>query len=67
MIAVPPKDKLTVKLTRKQTAPRNAAARALREGQFQPKVEEDPKGYSRRNKHKQDPLLNAEEVDGKDE
>jgi hypothetical protein len=31
--------------------PRNVAARALREGQFQPKVEADPKAYSRRRKH----------------
>ncbi|MGV3490588.1 MAG: DUF7230 family protein [Devosia sp.] len=43
--------KISVKLTRKQTAPRNAAAKALREGQFQPKIEDDPKAYKRRQKH----------------
>jgi hypothetical protein len=32
--------------------PRNVAAKALREGQFQPKVEENPKAYKRRPKHK---------------
>lgn len=41
-----------VPLTRKQTAPRNLAAKALREGQFQPKVEPDPKAYKRKKKHK---------------
>lgn len=54
-------DKITVKLTRKQAAPRNLAAKALREGQFQPKVEQDPKGYRRRSKHKADPLPDTED------
>ena len=31
--------------------PRNVAAKALREGQFQPKVEENPKAYRRRSRH----------------
>ena len=39
-------EKIEVKLTRKQTAPRNLAARALKEGQFQPKVEEDPRAIA---------------------
>ncbi|OEO27904.1 hypothetical protein VW23_007265 [Devosia insulae DS-56] len=56
--------KITVALTRKQTAPRNAAARSLREGQFQPKVEADPKAYKRKNKHKTDPVLEAKKQDG---
>jgi len=47
-------------LTRKQTAPKNVAAKALREGQFQPKVEPDPKAYRRRQKHKVDPAMNAD-------
>lgn len=34
--------------------PRNVAAKALREGQFQPKIEENPKAYKRRPKHKPD-------------
>lgn len=54
-------EKIEVKLTRKQTAPRNLAARALKEGQFQPKVEEDPKGYRRHVKHRRDPELDAED------
>jgi len=53
-------EKITVKLTRKEAAPRNAAARALREGQFQPKVEEDPKGYKRHTRHKRDPILDED-------
>lgn len=57
-------NKIEVQLTRKQTAPRNVAARALREGQFQPKVEPDPKGYKRKKKHKVDPLLEAEKQEG---
>jgi hypothetical protein len=32
--------------------PRNLAAKSLRAGQFQPKVEPDPKAYKRRPKHK---------------
>jgi hypothetical protein len=53
------KDK--VPLTRKQVAPRNAAAKALREGQFQPKVEPDPKAYRRRPKHPPKPPADEEE------
>jgi hypothetical protein len=49
-------EKITVKLTRKQAAPRNVAAKSLRAGQFQPKVEDDPKGYKRRTKHRKDPI-----------
>ena len=52
---------MKVPLGRKQTAPRNAAAKALREGQFQPKVEPDPKSYTRKPKHKRDPLLDSDE------
>lgn len=55
---------MKVPLTRKQTAPRNVAARSLREGQFQPKVEPDPKSYKRKTKHKVDPVLDAEKQDG---
>jgi hypothetical protein len=36
---------------RKAPKPRNVAAKALRMGQFQPKVEADPKAYRRRQKH----------------
>jgi len=53
-------DRISVKLTRKQAAPRNLAAKALREGQFLPRVEPDPKTYRRRQKHKVDPVMNAE-------
>lgn len=45
--------------TRKQTAPRNVAAKALRQGQFQPKVEKNPKGYVRKPKHERPPLPQA--------
>lgn len=55
---------MKVPLTRKQTAPRNVAAKSLREGQFQPKVETDPKTYKRKNKHKVDPVLDAEKQGG---
>lgn len=55
---------MKVPLTRKQTAPRNVAARSLREGQFQPKVEPAPKSYKRKTKHKVDPVLDAEKQDG---
>lgn len=42
--------------TRKQSAPRNLAAKALRSGRFAPKVEPDPKkGYTRKPKHKPAP------------
>jgi hypothetical protein len=36
------------RLTRKQRAPRNAAARALRSPLFQPRVIKNPKAYVRR-------------------
>ena len=52
--------KIPVTRTRQQTAPRNVAAKSLRGGQFQPKVEADPRAYSRRKKHKVDPVLEAE-------
>lgn len=39
---------MKVPRTRKQSAPRNVAAKALRQGQFQPKVEKAPKIYSRK-------------------
>lgn len=58
---------MKVPLTRKQVAPRNVAAKSLREGQFQPKVEADPKAYKRRKKHKDDPVLEAEKQDGNSE
>jgi hypothetical protein len=48
-------------LTRKQLAPRNVAAKALREGQFQPKVEPDPKAYRRRPKHPPKPPAEDED------
>ncbi len=54
---------MKVKLTRKQLAPRNVAAKALRQGQFRPKVEADPKAYKRRGKHKRDPVIEAVEPD----
>jgi hypothetical protein len=56
-------EKITVKLTRKQVAPRNLAAKSLQTGQFQPKVEDDQKGYKRRVKHKPDPLLDIDEAE----
>lgn len=34
--------------------PRNVAAKALRSGQFQPKIEENPNAYKRRQKHKRE-------------
>lgn len=43
---------MKVPRTRKQSAPRNVAAKALRQGQFQPKIEKDPKAYSRKRKHR---------------
>lgn len=55
------KDKLP--LTRKQVAPRNAAAKALRAGAFQPKVEPDPKAYRRRPKHPPQPPAEEEETE----
>lgn len=44
--------------------PRNVAAKSLREGQFQPKVEDSPKAYTRKVKHKPPPP--APEEDGSD-
>ena len=55
------KDK--VPLTRKQVAPRNAAAKALRAGAFQPKVEPDPKAYRRRPKHPPKPPPDEDEAE----
>jgi hypothetical protein len=52
-----------VPLTRKQLAPRNAAAKALRAGAFQPKVEADPKAYRRRPKHPPKPTPDEEDVE----
>jgi hypothetical protein len=37
--------------SRKESAPRNVAAKALASGKFKPKVEPDPKAYKRRPKH----------------
>ncbi len=54
---------MKVKLTRKQLAPRNVAANALRQGQFRPRVEADPKAYKRRTRHKTDPTVDAAEPD----
>ncbi|MHB1110543.1 MAG: DUF7230 family protein, partial [Devosia sp.] len=55
------RDEMKDPRTRKQTAPRNVAAKALRQGRFQPKVEKDPKTYSRKHKrkHKDAPLSEA--------
>jgi hypothetical protein len=47
---------MKIKLTRKQAAPPNLAAKALRQGQFQPKVEQNPKAYSRKVKHRKGSL-----------
>jgi hypothetical protein len=58
---------MKVPLTRKQTAPRNVAAKSLREGRFQPRVEADPKAYKRKKKHKTDPVLEADKQDGEKE
>ena len=54
---------MKIPLTRKQTAPKNVAAKALREGQYQPKVEADPKAYSRKAKHRDDPKRSELEPD----
>ena len=43
---------MKIKLTRKQAAPPNLAAKALRQGQFQPKVEQNPKAYSRKGRRR---------------
>jgi hypothetical protein len=45
---------------KKAPRPRNVAAKALGMGQFQPKVEVDPKAYRRREKHKPDLTLPCE-------
>jgi hypothetical protein len=58
---------MKVPRTRKQTAPRNVAAKALRHGQFQPKVEKDPKAYTRKPKHEQVPVPEANSDDSIDE
>jgi len=42
---------MRIKLTRKQSAPPNLAAKALSEAQFRPKVAKNPKAYSRKQKH----------------
>jgi len=59
--------KISISLTRRQTAPRNLAAKSLREGQFQAKIEAGPKTYNRRKKHKVDPVLEAEKQEGEAE
>ncbi len=46
--------------------PRNVAAKALRQGQFQPKVEENPKAYRRRPKHSAPLVQPDQEDEGKD-
>lgn len=47
-------------LTRKETAPRNLAAKALGSGRFKPKVEADPNAYKRKGRYRPDPLADAE-------
>ena len=54
---------ITVKLGRKQTAPRNIAARALGSPRFVPKIEDDPKTYRRKGRYRPDPLKDAERDD----
>lgn len=51
---------ITVKLGRKQTAPRNLAAQSLGSGRFKLKVEDDPKAYKRKGRYKPDPLREAD-------
>jgi hypothetical protein len=48
------------RLTRKEAAPPNPAARALSLGQFRPKVAENPKAYTRKQKHKKGSLSEAQ-------
>ena len=43
--------------------PRNVAAKSLRAGPFQPKVEANPKAYSRKEKHKAPPPPEEQEGD----
>lgn len=57
---------MKVPRARKHSAPRNLAAKALRQGQFQPKIEKDPKAYSRKRKHK-GPELPEENGEGEGE
>lgn len=42
---------MKIRLTRKQSAPPNLAAKALSEAQYKPKVEKNPKAYTRKQKH----------------
>ena len=51
---------MTIKLGRKQTAPRNLAAQSLGSGRFKPKVEDDLKTYKRKGRYKPDPLAESE-------
>jgi hypothetical protein len=46
---------------KKPPKPRNIAAKSLSAGQFQPKVEANPRAYSRKVKHKAPPLPANEE------
>lgn len=48
--------------------PRNVAAKALARGEFRPRVEDDPKAYKRRQKHKPDLTLppDGDRGDGND-
>jgi len=48
---------MKIKLTRKQAAPPNLAAKALAEAQYRPKVEKNPKAYSRKQKHPKGSLM----------
>jgi len=48
---------MKIRLSRKQSAPPNLAARALSAGQFRPKVEKNPKAYSRKQKHPKGSLM----------
>ena len=52
---------MQTRLGRKQTAPRNLAAKALRGPRFAQKIEMNPKAYRRKTRHKTDPLREAEE------
>ena len=56
-------DAVKVPLSRMQTAPKNVAAKSLRAGQFQPKVEPDPKGYKRKTKHPKPIVVEEAEKD----
>jgi hypothetical protein len=50
--------------SRKDSAPRNVAAKALGSGRFKPKVEPDPKAYRRRPKHPKPILPPDDEAPG---